>query len=83
MALGDSIESIILPEKRTEWDNNIRDKWFVQNPNDVHQAREPGKYNIFCHVLAIYYYYGNQCCWFMLIDIYIYIYIYTLQKLIR
>ena len=44
MALGGSIEEIILPEKRIDWDNNIRDKWFVQDPNDVHQSREPGKY---------------------------------------
>ena len=42
MALSGPIDTIILPEMETNWRENIRSKWFVEDSSDVNQAREPG-----------------------------------------
>ena len=42
MALSGPMDTLVLPEMKTNWYENIRSKWFVQDPSDVNQAREPG-----------------------------------------
>ena len=49
-ALTAPLDEIIKPEKYEEWVNVIQPQWFVQNPDDPDQAREPGLLKIEQHI---------------------------------
>ena len=46
------LDQLVKPEYKTKWEKELYQKWFVQDPEDVDQSREPGLFkeevNITC-----------------------------------
>ena len=40
------LDQLVKPEKKYEWDNEIRDKWLVTDSNCIDQVREPGLFKV-------------------------------------
>ena len=36
------INELIYEHKRAEWDSHVFSKWFVRNPTNINEIREPG-----------------------------------------
>ena len=44
------MDDIIKPDKYEEWKKVIKPRWFVKNPNDPDEAREPGLLKVEQHI---------------------------------
>ena len=45
-----ALDDLIKPELKHKWNTEIRPRWFVQNPDDPDESREPGLMKIEQHI---------------------------------
>ena len=43
LAMTDSLDELVKPEKRNEWFSRVKAEWFVINYNDIRECKTPGK----------------------------------------
>ena len=46
LAISRPLDELVRPEKKEEWDNDVKQQWFVQNYNDVRECKTPGKFSV-------------------------------------
>ena len=42
LAMSRPLDQLVKPEKKYEWDNGVKQQWFVQNYDDIYETKQPG-----------------------------------------